>query len=47
MWAAFLAEREGVLREGFGCVTPAEAALTHRIFDAALRSQATGASVTP
>ena len=37
MWAAFLAEREGVLGDRFGCVTPAEAALTHRIFDAALR----------
>ncbi len=47
MWAAFLAEREGVLGDRFGCVTPDEAALTHRIFDAALRSQATGASVTP
>ena len=47
MWAAFLAEREGVLGDRFGCVTPEEAALTHRIFDAALRSQATGASVSP
>lgn len=47
MWAAFLAEREGVLGDRFGCVTPEEAALTHRIFDAALRSQATGASVAP
>ena len=47
MWAAYLAEREGVLGDRFGCVTPEEAALTHRIFDAALRSQATGASVSP
>ena len=47
MWAAYLAEREGVLGDRFGCVTPDEAALTHRIFDAALRSQATGASVAP
>ena len=47
MWAAYLAEREGVLGDRFGCVTPNEAALTHRIFDAALRSQATGASVAP
>ena len=47
MWASYLAEREGVLGDRFGCVTPDEAALTHRIFDAALRSQATGASVAP
>ena len=47
MWAAYLAEREGMLGDRFGCVTPDEAALTHRIFDAALRSQATGASVAP
>lgn len=47
MWAAYLAEREGVLGDRFGCVTPDEAALTHRIFDAALRSQATGANVAP
>jgi hypothetical protein len=47
MWAAYLAEREGVLGDRFGCVTPEEAALTHRIFAAALQSQATGASVTP
>jgi len=47
MWAAFLAEREGVLGDRFGCVTPDEAALTHRIFAAALRSQSTGTSVTP
>ena len=47
MWAAYLAEREGVLGDRFGCVTPEEAALTHRIFSAALRSQATGASVSP
>ncbi len=47
MWAAYLAEREGLLGDRFGCVTPDEAALTHRIFDAALRSQATGTSVAP
>ncbi|MEY4136355.1 MAG: hypothetical protein RL205_483 [Actinomycetota bacterium] len=47
MWAAYLAEREGVLGDRFGCVTPDEAALTHRIFAAALRSQADGTSVAP
>lgn len=38
MWAAFLAEREGSLGAGFGCVTPEEAWKTHRIYDAALTS---------
>ena len=47
MWAAYLAEREGALGDRFGCVTPEEAAFTHRIFDAALRSQSTGSSITP
>ena len=42
MWAAFLAEREGILKNRFGCATPEEALDTHRIFAAALRSQATG-----
>jgi predicted dehydrogenase len=40
MWAAFLAEREGVLGDRFGCVTPAEAVESHRLFQAALASQA-------
>lgn len=40
MWAAYLAEREGVLGDGLGCVTPEEAALTHRIFAAAMSSHA-------
>ena len=47
MWAAYLAEREGALGDRFGCVTPEEAAFTHRIFEAALQSQATGTSVAP
>lgn len=38
MWAAYLAERHGSLGDRFGCATPAEALLSHRIFDAALRS---------
>jgi predicted dehydrogenase len=41
MWAAYLAEREGTLGDRFGCVTPAEAVLSHRLFNAALESQRT------
>lgn len=40
MWAAFLAERDGKLGDRFGCVTPAEAFLSHEVFAAALRSHA-------
>ena len=39
MWAAFFAEREGHLNECFGCVTPSEALLSHRLFAAAVQSQ--------
>jgi predicted dehydrogenase len=43
MWAAFLDElahgRDG-MRQPFGCVTPQEAAFTHDLFTAALRSDA-------
>ncbi|MBP7951817.1 MAG: Gfo/Idh/MocA family oxidoreductase [Verrucomicrobiales bacterium] len=39
MWAAFLLERAGLLDGRLGCVTPAEALASHRIFAAALRSQ--------
>jgi predicted dehydrogenase len=42
MWAAFLAERAGLLGDRFGCATPAEALDTHRISAAALRSHVTG-----
>ena len=38
MWAAYLAEREGLLGNRFGCARPEEAALTHRIYEAAARS---------
>lgn len=38
MWAAFAAERAGKLDGRFGCVTPAEAVLSHELFDAALKS---------
>jgi predicted dehydrogenase len=40
MWAAFAAEREGMLGDHFGCVTPDEAVRSHELFDAALKSQA-------
>ncbi len=40
MWAAFLLERAGLLGSRLGCVTPAEALASHRIFAAALASQA-------
>ena len=47
MWAAFLHELAGGTppsRFG-GCVTPEETALSHRLFTAALQSQATGQTV--
>ena len=40
MWAAFLAERAGILANRFGCVTPAEAVRSQELFAAALQSQA-------
>ncbi len=40
MWAAYLAEREGLLGDRFGCVTPQEAAETHRIYREARESAA-------
>lgn len=39
MWAAFLAERAGVLGGRFGCATPDEAVAHHEIWAAALESQ--------
>ncbi|MEZ0300118.1 MAG: Gfo/Idh/MocA family protein, partial [Candidatus Methylacidiphilales bacterium] len=42
MWAAFLAERAGLLAGRFGCATPDEAVAQHEIWDAALTSQAEG-----
>jgi hypothetical protein len=48
MWAAFLDElihgRDG-MRQPFHCATPEEAAATHRIFTAALESQANSSVV--
>ncbi|TFG60854.1 MAG: Gfo/Idh/MocA family oxidoreductase [Spirochaetales bacterium] len=48
MWAAFLYEiKHGRPEKHFtGCVTPEEAALSHRLFTAALESQKTGKTVT-
>ncbi len=40
MWAAFMAERAGVLGDRFGCVTPEEAVRSHELFAAALQSHA-------
>jgi len=45
MWAAFLAERAGKLGGRFGCVTPAEALLSHELFAAALQSHQQKAAV--
>lgn len=45
MWAAFLAERAGALGERFGTVRPEEAALTHRIFAAAISAHESGSFV--
>ncbi len=39
MLAAFFAEREGLLEDRFGCVTPEEAVASHVLFAAALESQ--------
>jgi hypothetical protein len=48
MWAAFCDElahgREG-MRQPFYCATPEEAAATHRLYTAALRSQVEGSVV--
>lgn len=46
MWAAFAAEREGLLGDRFGCVTPDEAVASHELFDAALKSHRDQVAVT-
>jgi predicted dehydrogenase len=38
MWAAFLAERAGILNGRFGCATPDEAVAQHELWAAALKS---------
>lgn len=45
MLAAYFAEREGFLNDRFGCVTPEEALMSHRVFDAALLSHKTKSAV--
>jgi predicted dehydrogenase len=47
MWAVFLAERSGRLGDRFGCATPREALVSHRVFAAALASHRSGAAVAP
>jgi len=46
MWAAFLAERAGILGGRFGCATPDEAVAQHEIWAAALESQKNQTVVT-
>jgi len=41
MWAAYLAERAGVLNGRFGCATPDEAVTQHELWAAALQSNQT------
>jgi predicted dehydrogenase len=45
MWAAFAAERAGVLHGRLGCVTPEEAVASHEVFAAALQSHTQKAAV--
>jgi predicted dehydrogenase len=47
MLAVFLAERDGALGNRFGCATPQEAWLTHRIYEAAWDSQIQQSAVAP
>lgn len=47
MWAAFLAERAGALDGRFGCATPQEASVAHRIYAAALEAHATQMVIQP
>ncbi|MBM3669701.1 MAG: Gfo/Idh/MocA family oxidoreductase [Actinobacteria bacterium] len=46
MWASYLAERAGALGDRFGCATPDEALMSHRVFAAALESQKLSAAVS-
>ena len=46
MWAAYAAERAGALGERFGCATVDEAVLSHKLFAAALESNASKRVVT-
>lgn len=46
MLAAYIAEREGLLGDKFGCVTPQEAVDSHYVFNAALKSYASQSLAT-
>ena len=43
MWVAYAAERAGKLDTHFGCATPEEAAQSHELWQAALKSHAKNA----
>ena len=47
MWAAFIAERAGLLGGRFGCATPDEAVSSHEIWSAALQSHRNQTVVVP
>lgn len=47
MWASYFAERTGALGSRFGTATVQEALDAHRVFAAALASQASGTAVAP
>lgn len=47
MWASFLAERAGALSDRFATATPQEALMSHRVFDAAVRSAREGIPTAP
>ena len=44
MWAAYFAEREGLLGDKFGCATIDEVLMSHQIFEAAMESNKSGAA---
>lgn len=44
MWAAYFAEREGLLEDKFGCATIDEVLMSHQIFEAAMESNKSGAA---
>ena len=45
MWAAYFAEREGLLGDKFGCATIDEVLKSHQVFEAAMQSDKTGSAV--
>lgn len=44
MWAAYFAEREGLLGDKFGCATIDEVLMSHQIFEAAMESNKSSAA---